>query len=116
MRTLPYLSIYLYTLSMELIMIEKQIDHNEIISICAGAGYIATQIAHSYHFSYPKIFSSCSALFVLWLIYDPIKPTTSEWILASITGFFSTLIVDMIQKPNNLIINKLDAILTEIKK
>jgi hypothetical protein len=101
---------------MEITMIEKQIDHNEIISICAGAGYIATQIAHSHHFYYTKLFSSSCALFVLWLIYDPIKPTTSEWILAGLTGFFSTLIIDMFQKPNNLIISKLDAILMEIKK
>ncbi len=97
-------------------MIEKQIDHNEIISICAGAGYIATQIAHSYQFHYPKIFSSTSALFVLWIIYDPVIPTTSEWILAGLTGFFSNLIVEFIHKPNNTIISKLDAILMELKK
>jgi hypothetical protein len=97
-------------------MIEKQIDHNEIISICAGAGYIATQVAHAYQFYYPKVFSSCIALFTLWLIYDPIIPTTSEWLLSGLTGFFSNLIVDVFHKPNNVILSKLDAILMEIKK
>jgi hypothetical protein len=97
-------------------MIEKQIDHNEIISICAGAGYIATHIAQHYQFYYPKLFSSCIALFVLWLIYDPIIPTTNEWLLAGITGFFSNLIIDLFHKPNNVILSKLDAILMEIKK
>lgn len=95
---------------------EKQIDHNEIISICAGAGYIATQFAQSFQFKNPKLFSSCSALFVLWLIYDPVTPTLNEWILAGLTGFFSTFIVDIIHKPNNIIISKLDAILMEMNK
>ena len=97
-------------------MLEKQIDHNEIISICAGAGYIATQIAYSYQFQYPKLFSSCIAIFVLWLIYDPVSPTTNEWLLAGITGFFSNLIVDLFHIPNNVIISKLDAILMEMNK
>lgn len=97
-------------------MLEKQIDHNEIISICAGAGYIATQFAHTYQFQYPKVLSSSIALFTLWLIYDPIIPTISEWVLAGLAGFFSNLIVDLFQKPNNVIISKLDAILMEINR
>jgi len=111
---------YLFFLSIdkerENTMIEKQIDHNEIISICAGAGYIATQIAQNYQFYYPKLFSSCVSLFVLWLIYDPILPTTSEWLLAGMTGFFSNLIVELFHKPNNMILSKLDAILMELRK
>jgi len=97
-------------------MIEKQIDHNEIISICAGAGYIATQFAQSYQLKNPKLFSSCSSLFVLWLIYDPVIPSANEWILASLSGFFSTFIVDIIRKPDNAILAKLDHILMELKK
>lgn len=97
-------------------MIEKQIDHNEIISICAGAGYIATQIAYTYQLHYAKSLSSCTALFVLWLIYDPVTPTTNEWLLAGITGFFSTIIIDVFHKPNKDIISKLDDILMEIRK
>jgi len=97
-------------------MIEKQIDHNEIISICAGAGYIVTQIAQAYQFRYIKIVSSCFALLVLWLIYDPIWPSTNEWILAGLSGLFSTVIVDMFRKPDNQIISRLDEILMEIKK
>jgi hypothetical protein len=97
-------------------MIEKQIDHNEIISICAGSGYIATQLAYTYQFQHPKVFSSCIAIFVLWLIYDPSTPTINELILAGITGFFSTLIIEIFHKPNNVILSKLDAILMELKK
>lgn len=97
-------------------MIEKQLDHNEIISICAGAGYIASHIANTYQIKYVKLFSSITALFVLWLIYDPILPTINEWVLAGLTGFFSVLIIDLFNRPSNLILDKLDTILRELKK
>lgn len=99
----------------------QQLSLSELISICAGAGYISLDIATKFLKYDSKflnsIISTCGGLIAIWITADPYPITDLQWIVAGLSGLLSKFLI--VSFKNLQTLNKdtrIDEILNIVKR
>jgi len=99
----------------------QQLSLSELISICAGAGYISLDIATKFLKYDSKflnsIISTCGGLIAIWITADPYPITDLQWIVAGLSGLLSKFLIASFKNLQTL--NKdtrIDEILNIVKR
>jgi len=98
----------------------QQLSLSELISICAGAGYISLDISSKLLTVKSKflnfLISTCGGLMAIWITADPYPISDLQWIVAGISGFLSKMLIESFKNLNDLNRDKrIDEILNILK-
>lgn len=98
----------------------QQLTLSELISICAGAGYISLDIASKF-LKYDSKFlnsliSTCGGLIAIWITADPYPISDLQWGVAGISGLLSKFLIESFKNLQTLNKdNRIDQILSILK-